>query len=52
MDNLVYQKKDKCVISKVNPADAQERPLRLVGSFPKARLVLGEVAENLCVGVE
>ena len=24
--------------------------LRLVGSFPEARLVLGEAAEDLCVG--
>ena len=33
----------------VDIADTGERLLRLVGSFPKARLVLGEVAENLCV---
>ena len=30
---------------KENPAGAQER---LVGSFPEARLVLGEVTEALC----
>ena len=30
-------------------ADTGERQIRLVGSFPEARLVLGEVAENpLC----
>ena len=33
----------------VDTADTGERLLRLVGSFPRARLVLGEVAENLCV---
>ena len=38
-------------ICRDSPADTEERPLRLVGSFPKARLVLGEVAEKLCVGV-
>ena len=32
----------------VDLADTGER-LRLVGSFPKVRPVLGEVAENLCV---
>ena len=31
------------------PAGTEERLLRLVGSFPEARLVLGEVTENLCV---
>ena len=30
-------------------ADTGERQIRLVGSFPKARPVLGEVAENPCV---
>ena len=30
-------------------ADTEEILLRLVGSFPKAMLVLGEVSENLCV---
>ena len=30
-------------------ADTGERQIRLVGSFPKARLVLGEVTENPCV---
>ena len=33
----------------VDIANTEERQFRLVGSFPKARLVLGEVAENLCV---
>ena len=33
----------------VDIADTGERLLHLVGSFPKARLVLGEVAENFCV---
>ena len=33
----------------VDIADTGERLLRLIGSFPKARPVLGEVAENLCV---
>ena len=33
----------------VDIADTGERLLRLVGSFPKTRPVLGEVAENLCV---
>ena len=33
----------------VDIADTEERQLRLVGSFPKARLVLGEIAENLYV---
>ena len=33
----------------VDIVDTGERLLRLVGSFPKARSVLGEVAENLCV---
>ena len=33
----------------VDISDTGERLLRLVGSFPKAMLVLGEVAENLCV---
>ena len=32
-----------------SPADTEEGLVRLVGSFPKARLVLGEVAENLYV---
>ena len=32
------------------PAGTEERLLRLVGSFPEVRLVLGEVTENLCVG--
>ena len=30
-------------------ADTGERQIRLVGSFPKARLVLAEVTENPCV---
>ena len=33
----------------VDTTDTEEGLLRLVGSFPKAKLVLGEVAENLCV---
>ena len=28
----------------------EEGLIRLVGSFPEARLVLGEAAENICVG--
>ena len=33
---------------KENPAGAQERLRSLVGSFPEARLVFGEVTEALC----
>ena len=33
-----------------HPAGTEERLLRLVGSFPEARPVLGEAAEDLCVG--
>ena len=36
----------------VHIADTGERLLHLVGSFPKARPVLGEVAENLCGRVD
>ena len=39
---------EDCVVKDVKIADTEERLVRLVGSFPKARLVLGEVAENLC----
>ena len=33
----------------VDIADIGERQIPLVGSFPEARLVFGEVAENPCV---
>ena len=33
----------------VDIADTGERQIRLVGSFPEARLVFGEVTENPCV---
>ena len=33
----------------VDIADTGERQIRLVGSFPEARPVLGEVTENPCV---
>ena len=56
-DCVVNPRRDKCWIVEYNglyglsaqATEEEEGLLRLVGSFPKARLVLGEVAENLCV---
>ena len=45
---VVTDARPKWVIGKENPAGAQERLRSLVGSFPEARLVLGEVTEALC----
>ena len=45
----IRETRPKSAIGKRTPPTHRKDPLRLVGSFPKARLVLGEVAENLCV---
>ena len=46
---LIRESRPKPATLDVDIADTEEGLLRLVGSFTKARLFLGEVAENLCV---
>ena len=47
---VIRDTRPKSVMGRRNPAGAQERPIGLVGSFPEARLVFGEVTEALCAG--